>query len=419
MQDRIPLEEARSIVLENTPLMPVEDVPLLDALGRVVAEDLESDIDVNAFDDAAMDGFAIIAADTADATEKNPAKLRIVDIVGAGAVYGGVLQPGEAVRIMTGAAMPKGADTNVMIEKVEVTGDGGIGETLLIKNPQITGDNVRKAGEEAKAGQVVLPAGSKVTAAGVGLLATTGNCTVSVYRKPIVGIISIGTELVDPEELPADGMRRDSNRYTMAAMAIDAGAEVRMYRIVPDEPDSIRSTYETAIAECDYVVSSGGACEGDFDYVGQIASDLGDVKFNFVNMRPGKAQKFGIIPDGTLLFGLSGNPAASATGFEMLVRPSLLKAQGCKELDRVFVNARYAGSESRSRLPRRFFMRGILSRGDDGEYIATPMQKQSSQLIGETAKSNCYIEIPEGDGTIEPGDTIRCMRIDVAEGTVD
>lgn len=417
MQNRIPLEDARKIVLENTETMPVEKVPLLDALDRVVAEDLRSDIDVNAFDDAAMDGFAIIAADTADATASNPTRLEIVGVIGAGAIYDGVLQPGEAVRIMTGAAMPKGADTNVMIEKVKTTGDGGIGEKLIIDAPQEAGNNVRKAGEEARAGEVVLAAGSKLTAAGVGLLATTGNFEVPVYKQPIVGIISIGTELVEPQKLPANGMRRDSNRYTIAAMALDAGAEARLYPIIPDEPQTIRDVYERAIDECDYVVSTGGACEGDFDYIGQIASELGDVKFNFVNMRPGKAQTFAVMPNGTLLFGLSGNPAASATGFELLTRPSLRKAQGYRNLGRMYVEAELAGDKACKRKPRRFFMRGTLSKGENGGYIATPMRKQSSQLIGETAKSNCFIDIPEGKGTIELGETVKCMRLDVEEGT--
>ena len=254
MPNLISVEEAQALVLEFTQPMPVETVAMLDAPGRVVASDLTSDVDINGFEDAAMDGFALKASDIEAASEEHPVELKIVDVVGAGALYDGELHSGEAVRIMTGAAMPFGADTNVKIEDVQVTGEGVTGDTVLFTIPAKIGTNVRKVGEEAKAGELVLAAGSSVNAACVGLLASTGNTTVPVYGCPKVGVISIGTELVDSSTVPGYGMKRDSNRHTLAAMARDAGAEVVLYPIVPDVPEEIEAAYRKAIAECDYVV---------------------------------------------------------------------------------------------------------------------------------------------------------------------
>ena len=418
MFELIPVETAQEIVLASTREMPVEKVALLDALGRVVACDLVSDVDINGFADASMDGFAIKSADVAEASGEHPATLRIVDVVGAGYLYKGVLQSGEAVRIMTGAAMPEGADANVKIEDVEVTGDGLTGETVIFKKPVKAGANVRQAGEEAKAGQTVFLRGDKINPAGVGLLATTGNTSVPVYARPRVGVISIGTELVDSSTVPGMGMKRDSNRYTLAAMARDAGAEVTMYPIVPDEPEAITAVYSRAAAENNVVVSSGGACGGDFDYVAQVISTLGEVRFEFVNMRPGKAQTFGVTPDGTLMFGLSGNPAACATGFEVLVRPALRKAQGYRELVRPYAWAKLGEYSGKKKEMRRFFVRGVLEQGANGEYTAVPLKKQSSALIGTTSKCNCYIVLPEGGAPVAPGMDVKCIRIDLEEGTV-
>lgn len=417
MSNLINVENAQALVLEFSRPMPVEIVDMLDAPGRIVAEDLTSDVDINGFADAAMDGFALKAEDIAACSPENPVELKIVAVIGAGALYDGELQHGEAIRIMTGAAMPEGTDTNVKIEDVQVSGEGLVGDAVSFTIPAKVGTNVRKPGEEAKAGELVLAAGSLVNAATVGLLASTGNTSVPVYGRPKVGVISIGTELVDSATIPGYGMKRDSNRHTLAAMARDAGAEVILYPIVPDVPEEIEAAYCKAIAECDYVVSSGGACGGDFDYITQIITSLADIKFEYVNMKPGKAQTFGVTPEGKLLFGLSGNPAASATGFEILVRPSLLKAQGHKELFRPTVQAILDG-DPKKKGSRRHLLRGSLKADGNGGYIATPLSKQSSALIGATSQSNCFIVLPEGDIPSTEGMEVTCIRIDMAEGTV-
>lgn len=411
MPTLIPVESAQEQVLQNVKEMPVEEVCLLDALGRVVARDLVSDTDINGFADASMDGFALKAEDIASASEESPVALKIVDVVGAGYLYKGVLQNGEAVRIMTGAAMPEGSDTNVKIEVVEVSGEGLTGDTVIFKEPAKAGSNVRPQGEEAKAGDKVFSKGDEVNAAGVGLLATTGNTSVPVFSRPRVGVLSIGSELVDSSTVPPMGMKRDSNRYTLAAMAREAGADVTMYPIVADEPDAIREAYAKAVAENDFVVSSGGACGGDFDYVAEVIGSLGDVKFEFVNMRPGKAQAFGVAENGTLMFGLSGNPAACVTGFEILVRPALRKAQGHRVLYRETVKATLTEFKGKKKETRRFYMRGLLERQEDGGYAVTPLKKQSSALIGSTRACNCFLVIPEGGAQIEPGSQVECLLV--------
>ncbi len=417
MSTLIAVEDAIAKVLESVRETPVEEVFVIDAIGRAVAEDLHSDIDINMFDDAAMDGYAIIGADVADASEDNPVELDVIDVVGAGYLHEGTLESGKAVKIMTGAAMPAGADTNVKIEDVEITGNGDTGDKVIFHAPYKVGANVRKAGEEAKAGQLVFEKGSVINPAGAGLLATTGHVQVPVHKRPVVGIISIGSELVDSTEVPPMGKRRDSNKYTLASMARDAGAEVRLYPIAADKFEEIRDEYTKAAAECDLVVSSGGACGGDFDYITQVITSLAEVKFEYVNMKPGKAQTFGVASDGTLLFGLSGNPAASATGFEILIRPALLKMQGHRNLVRPRVIARLDSNVKRKQDSRRFLLRGTVTRGDDGVYVASPSSRQSSAIIGTTSTSNCFIVIPEGTEPGTEGMEVECIRIDMPEGS--
>ncbi|MGI6216824.1 MAG: gephyrin-like molybdotransferase Glp [Coriobacteriales bacterium] len=417
MQELMPYEQAIQIVLDNVKETPVEEVFMLDALGRPVAEDLTSDIEINAFDDASMDGFALIASDVADASEDNPISLKIVDVIGAGYLYKGVLKSGEAVRIMTGAAMPDGADANAKLEDIEVTGEGLVGDTVIFKAPLASGENVRKAGEEAHVGDVVFKKGDVVNPAGVGLLASTGNCRVKVHKKPRVAVMSIGTELVDSTQVPPKGCKRDSNRYTMAAMAIDAGAEATLYPIVADDPKAIAEAYKKAVKDNDIVVSSGGACGGDFDFITQVLGELGEVKFEFINMKPGKAQTFSVAKDGTLMFGLSGNPAASATGFEILIRPAIRKAMGFRDYFRPKVKATLT-EDAKTKGLRRNFLRGSLKTDENGAYVATPLAHQSSALIGTTSHSNCFIDIPAGGVKKFAGDEVDCIRIDVSEGTV-
>lgn len=418
-QDMISVDEARqrTIKLASNDRFrtPVEEVDLFAAVGRVAAADLISDIDVAPFDNTAMDGFAVVASSLKDASEEAPVDLEIVDWVGAGVVSEVVLKPGEAIRIMTGGIMPQGADAVVKIEDTTFTGDGGVGERVRAFAP-VTKTNVRKAGEEAKAGDVVVRKGEVIRAATVGLLASTGNTVIPVYARPKVGVISIGTELVPPSVKPEPGKIRDANAYVLGAYALELGCEVNLYPIVRDDEAAIRALFEQAIDECDFVVSSGGASNGDFDYAIETVRDLGEVVFDCVSLRPGKAQAFGCVGD-TLVEVLSGNPAAAAVGFQLFGRPALRAMQGYTELDRPVSDAVLAQS-TRKKEARAFYQRGHLEVGENGKLLACQEEKQSSALLSEMNRSTVLIELPQGTGTFEVGTPVKCLHLDIDEGVV-
>lgn len=417
--DMIPVEEARQRVIdlasEERFKMPIESVGLFEAVGRVAAKDLTSDIDVAPFDNTAMDGFAVVAASLESASEHYPIELEIVDWVGAGAVSAHVLEPGQTIRIMTGAIMPEGADAVVKIEDTTFTGDGGIGETVSISAPATT-SNVRKAGEEAKAGDVVVHEGEVIRPATIGLLASTGNMTVDVYARPKVGVISIGSELVEPPAKPEPGKIRDSNSYVLGAFARELGCDVVMYPIVEDDKAKIRALFETAIEECDFVVSSGGASNGDFDYAIETVRELGAIAFDCVNVRPGKAQAFGCVGS-TLVEVLSGNPAAAAVGFQLFARPALRIMQGFSDIDRPVSEACLA-QQTRKRDKRQFYQRAHIERDDEGKLWAHQEKSQSSALLSEMKRSSVLVELPPGQGVYEAGTKVKCIHLDIDEGAV-
>lgn len=418
-QDMISVDEARRRTIELASQerfrTHVEEADLFSAVGRVAAGDLTSDIDVAPFDNTAMDGFAVVSSSLDDASEDSPVELEIVDWVGAGVVSQVTLEPGQAIRIMTGGIMPEGADAVVKIEDTTFIGDGGVGEHVRMCAP-VTKTNVRKAGEEAKAGDVVVRKGEVIRAATVGLLASTGNTTVPVYARPKVGVISIGTELVKPPAKPEPGKIRDANAYVLGAYALELGCEVELYPIVEDDESAIHALFERAIAECDFVVSSGGASNGDFDYAIETVRELGEVVFDCVSLRPGKAQAFGCVGN-TLVEVLSGNPAAAAVGFQLFGRPALRAMQGFADLDRPVSEAILA-QPTRKKEARAFFQRGHLELGEDGQLLACQEEKQSSALLSEMNRSTVLIELPQGTGTFEAGTPVRCLHLDIDEGTV-
>ena len=409
----IPVTEGRAIVRKTVKPGRVETVNVLDAIGRVLAEDLFSDIDVAPFDDSGMDGFGVVAADLDAATADAPVQLECVAHIGAGDVYEGVVGPGQTVRIMTGAMVPDGVDAVVKIEDVTYEGDGSVGSLIGFSAPTKPGANIRLAGEETKAGEKVMEAGEVITAAGAGLLATCGNLQVSVYARPKVGIISIGSELVDATEKPGKGMIRNSNIWAMQAYIAQAGGIAVPYPTVADDVDAIKAVYLKAVEECDMVVSTGGACLGDFDLTGDILRELGEMLFERCNVKPGKSQPFGLI-NGKPVFVLSGNPAASSVGFELYARLAMRIMQGYKELDRPTIQARVQ-SDVNKRDPRLFLERGIFAQAADGTFEVTLLKKQSSALFGALQHCNCLAIIPEGTEGVKAGDMVTCIVISADE----
>lgn len=417
MPEMISLEEARALVLAHVEPLPVETVPVLEAVGRVAAANLASDIDIAPFAHSAMDGFALRADELAEATADAPVELDVIAEVAAGDVFEGTIEPGQCVRIMTGAPLPDDANSVVKYEIVGVvTGDGKPGSRVSFSAPTSKGSNVRAAGEEARAGEVVVATGEVIGAAGVGFLAGCGIVEVPTYRRPRVAVIAVGSELVDPSQVPTPGKIRNSNSYALAACAQAAGAVPVVLPIVEDTHEALADAVREAAATYDFVVTSGGASNGDFDFIKPVVEELGELLMTTVNMRPGKAQTFGIV-NGTPVFGLPGNPAAAYVGFEMIIRPALRKMQGFSRFDRPVVKARLA-TDAKKKDPRRIFLRSTLCRDEDGGYVVTPAKNQSSGLFGPIQRSNCMVVLPEGLDSRTAGSLVDCVLLDVNEEVV-
>ena len=352
----IPLDDAQSIVLSHVAPTDLVEIPVWQAAGLPLAKDAVADIDISPFANSAMDGYAVRSADLVQASGEAPVTLDVIGHEAAGHVFGGTIGAGETVRIMTGAPVPEGADAVVKYEIVEVlNGDGNEGSHVRFSAPAKVGENVRSAAEEAHAGDVVMHAGEVVAPAGAGLLASAGYASVKVHAAPRVGIISLGTELVAPSRVPARGQIRDSNSSALMAEALDAGAEPVFYGIAPDDEQAIAELVHRAVQECDFVITSGGASAGDYDYVTALVKREGEVLFDRISMRPGKAITFGLL-GGKPYLGLSGNPAAAYVGFEMLARPAIRKMRGFAEDARPVQQATLTHGVKK-RQHRRFFDR--------------------------------------------------------------
>lgn len=418
--EMIDVEDARETILSQIVATETESVALTACLGRVLAQDVISDIDIASFDSTAMDGFAVRLSDFSDVNESNPLKLKIIGILGAGSVYESTVEPGQALRIMTGAPVPSSVDTVVKIEDVAIEGESAecpSGEyATFTKMPKLR-DHIRPRGEEAVRGDVLLHIGERISTAGAGLLAATGNAKILAYRRPRVAISSTGDELVDVDQIPGPGQIRNSNSYSLAAAAIDAGAEVTVLPAVADNREALVETLKAAAGSFDFVITSGGAAEGDFDYVTSVVRELGTLYFNKVNMRPGKAQTFGIIDD-TPVFGLPGNPAAAMVGFEILIRPALLKMQGLPDLRRPTVRAMLTTDVRKKADSRRFYLRARVDRDGEQRLIVTPEKNQSSALFSALNRSNCLLVIPEGSEPCPAGTEVDCIRLDIQEGVI-
>ncbi|MCE5192143.1 MAG: molybdopterin molybdotransferase MoeA [Actinomycetia bacterium] len=407
----ITVEEARGIVLSDIRALEPERVTALESIGRVLAADVVSDIDVAPFDNSAMDGYAVRAADVEGALEGTPVRLRVVEHVPAGVFPSMAVGPGEATRIMTGAPVPQGADAVVMVER---TAEEDGGAVAAIMAPVRKGENIRLRAEDVRAGEVVLAAGEVVGPAAVGLLAAVGVAQPLVYRRPRVAIVATGDELVPIEEYPGPGKIRNSNSYSLAAQVLDAGGE-------PHVLDVARDNFEDSVAilsrapEFDVMVSTGGVSMGDYDVVKDVLERIGTMDFWKVAMRPGAPQTHGTI-GGTPFFGLPGNPTSTMVGFELFVRPVLLKMQGHTMLDRPG-HAVVLAHDIKKKPDRRYFLRARAARQPDGTYVAALSGAQSSAMLTSMHRANCLLVLPEGESFFSAGTTVECIRIDRKEGS--
>jgi molybdopterin molybdotransferase len=402
----ITVEEHRARCLGAVaPPAPVR-VPLLDALGLLLAEDVVSPLVLPPFDNSAMDGFAVRAAEVAGATDADPAALPVMGEVAAGSGEPASLAPGTAVRIMTGAPLPPGADAVVPVEWTGGWQDGDTpGSRVVVHRAAEPGQFVRAAGGDVDAGEVVLRAGARLSPRHVALLAAVGRDAVVVRPAPTVTVLSTGTELVPLGREPGYGQIHDSNGYGLTAAARELGAVASYGGIVADEPPSVRAALEEAAASADLVLTSGGVSAGTRDTVKEVLTVLGTVRFDKVAMQPGMPQGFGAIGR-TPVFTLPGNPVSSMVSFEVFVRPALLAMLGERAWERPRVRA-VAGAGWPSPPGRRQYARATLEQRD-GRTVVTPVGAQGSHLAADLAVATCLAVVPEDVTRVEPGDELEC-----------
>jgi molybdopterin molybdotransferase len=321
------LEEALKHILAAIPPPAGELVPLSDAHERVLLERVMSQVDLPPFDNSAMDGYAVRAADVAKATAELPAKLRLAGRAAAGVVFQGEFSAGQCVRLFTGSPLPKGADSVVMQEDTRIEN-----EDVLILEPAKPCENVRLCGEDIKRGATLGQRGDILGAGRLGLFAATGLKTVTVGRKPIIALLATGSELLEPSQPLGPGQIYESNRLALAALAQSAGALPKVFPLVPDDPGLTRAALEAAFHECDVVVSSGGVSVGEMDFVKQAFEEAGgSLEFWKVAIKPGRPFVFGRLGS-KLLFGLPGNPVSAFVTFLLLVRPALRQWLGAADI---------------------------------------------------------------------------------------
>ena len=399
----IPLDEARTHVLDRVPgpLEP-ERVPIADAVGRVAAADVVADEAVPPFANSAMDGYAVRAADTVDA----PVVLREVATTLAGEGPGPAVGEGEAVRIMTGAPVPPGADAIVPVERTEAA-DGGV--CIQVVAPP--GQHLRHPGEDVRPGDVVLRQGEVVSPGHLGVLATVGVTEVDVVRRPRVGVLSTGDELVSGGGPLEPGQIRDSNRGTLLALVVAAGAEAVDLGLVADDADAIAATLRRGVATCDAVLSSGGVSMGDVDLVKQVLDVIGDMRWMQIAIKPAKPFAFGLVED-VPVFGLPGNPVSSMVSFELFARPAIRRMLGHPDwrLDRPLVAAAAVDGLPRSEDGKVHFARVVVRVGEGGRLEARSAGGQGSHQLTGMAAANGLAVLPDGPG-IEPGAAVGVLLV--------
>ena len=388
-------DDALARILAGVPTLPAVDSPLLDALGLVLVDDVAAGRDVPPFRNSAMDGYAVRGDDVASA----PVELRVIGEVAAGGFPDRAVGPGEAMRIMTGAPMPDGADTVVRVEDTDNASD-----VVTIAAATQTGTATRQAGEDLRKGETILTKGTVLRAAEIGLLASDGRARIRVRKRPRVAVFSTGDEVVDLDAPLEPGQIRDSNRYTLASAIRAAGAEPWVRGIVRDSPDALRAALREGLA-ADAIVTSGGVSVGDHDHLKPVLSELGTIDFWAIAIRPGRPLAFGELKDGDRrvpIFGLPGNTVSALVTFEIFVRPALLRMQGRANVSRPKARARLLEPVDKIGAMR-VFARGIHDSDAGTVRLTGP---QGSGILRSMALANCLIDLPVGPSRIEPGTVV-------------
>jgi molybdopterin molybdotransferase len=396
------VDEHLADVLSVVQPLAALEVGLLDAHGCVLAEDLIAPAPLPGFDNSAMDGYAVRAADVLQV----PCVLPVVGDVAAGPASPLSVQPGLCVRIMTGALIPPGADTVIPVEDT----DGGLAAVRIDKVPR-PGQHIRTAGDDVRAGELVLPTGTVLGAAQVGLAAAVGRARLLVRPRPRVVVVSTGDELVEPGQPLRPGQLYDSNSVALTAACTEAGAQAYRVGIIGDDGRRLLDTLEDQLVRADLLLTSGGVSVGAYDVVKEVLLRLGTVGFHQVAMQPGKPQAFGVIgPDRTPVFGLPGNPVSALVSFEIFVRPALRRMLGVSQVVRPVVHA-LATEPLRSPLGKRSFLRVRLE-VRDGAYVVTPVSGAGSHLIAGLARANALAVVPEEVEEVAAGTPVQVMLLE-------
>lgn len=384
------------------PLSPL-DLGLLDAQGCFLDEDVHAPAPLPGFDNSAMDGYAVRTADLSGAL---PVVLPVVGDVAAGPASPLRVQPGLCVRIMTGAALPEGADAVVPLELT----DGGVKHVRIDQTVE-PGAYIRRAGEDVAAGDLVLTRGTALGSANIGLAAAIGRNRVLVRPRPRVVVVSTGSELVEPGAPMGPGQIADANSFALTAAAIEAGALAYRVGIVPDEARTLLSTLEDQLVRADVLITSGGVSVGAYDVVKEVLSRIGTVQFDKVAMQPGMPQGFGTIgPDDTPIFALPGNPVSALVSFEVFVRPALRRMIGAEPLQRPRVSAVTTESFS-SPEGKRSFLRVHLS-VRKGAHVVTPVSGPGSHLLAGMARANALVVVPEQVVQVAAGEPVTVLLLE-------
>ena len=431
----VTVEQALEAILADFAPLEAVEVALPDALGLVLAEDVSADIDIPPFDNSSMDGYAVRANDTTQASDDAPARLRVVGYLPAGGAPGpdDRVEPGTAFRIMTGAPIPPGADAVVRFED---TSEGRAldkptlqpgesralpsrtGREVEIYRGVKPGTNVRAAGGDIRRGEIVLRAGTPIRPAEIGVLASVGKGMVRVHRRPRAVVLATGDELVGVDQVPGPGQIRNTNSYAVTAQLRSWGAEAHDLGVARDNREHLTAKLHEALAlEPDLLVTSAGVSVGDYDIVKEVLMSMGTINMWRVRVKPGKPLAFGRIGErGVPFLGLPGNPVSSMVTLELFGRPAVLKMMGMKRLLRPTVNVRLSAPVE-SAPGRRNYIRAVVWQEGD-EYLARSTGAQGSEILTSMARANAFLVVDEHTARLEAGDTARAMLLDwPGEGT--
>jgi len=422
----ISVEQALEKILAYVDILEEEERPILDCLGQVLAEDIYSSIDIPPLDNTAMDGYAVQSRDTRNASKESPRFLSVIDTVAAGYISKYEVKPGTAIRIMTGAPIPRGADSVVQFENTDelMRRESAAGQQLpteigVLSEAEI-GLNIRRAGEDIAKGSKILSKGMVIRPSEIGVLASLGHSEVKVIRRPVVAILATGDELVALNQPLPPGKIYNSNTYSVAALVLHYGGMPKILGIALDNEDSVVASLRRGL-DADMLITTGGVSAGDYDVVKDILAKEGEIAFWTVRMKPGKPLAFGTIRGASKAgkvrniphLGLPGNPVSSMVTFEMFVRPAMLKMMGKKNLAKPTIEAVLEDSVVNSD-GRRIMARAVVKERD-GKYFARLTGPQGSGILTSMSLANGLAIIPEDKARMEAGDVVQVMMLDWSE----